>query len=223
MIGLGAISLYALGAVATSYGLGAALMGKLHPEAPKEQATKKASVRLAVAAQKDAPKRIMVPEKIAFCVVEYLRDEGLNAYPLIPEDLDETINLWCDDVGVERISTQRVRELIALLPGVSRTRFRLATNHPINRYVRNRMIARKHAIGEKATAYVIADRPWVTPYDTPENAGSHLGSDPTDVGHTCTSGTPPTHLRQTRGRTHKTSDRTYVSDVGNSDIRMEAA
>lgn len=160
MIGLEALGLYAIGAVAASYGLGVAMFGAKVPAVP---ATKKTPLRVAVARERAIAKRIVVPEKVALCVVEYLRSEGLHAYPLIPEDLDDEINHWCDTAGVERVSTQHVRELIALLPGVSRDRIRPHTSSPKNRAVRARMVARGRKIGEKVTVYTIADTPWVAP------------------------------------------------------------
>ncbi len=216
--GIEIIALIAAGTFAASVGVASRLYAHNTATLANHKPSKKTALHVAVARERAVAKRRMVPEKIALCVVEYLRAEGLNAYPIIPEDLDDTINLWCDDAGVARVSTQRVRELIALLPGVDRPRIRLATNHPANRYVRNRMIARGHPVGEKATAYVISDAPQVTPCATPENLGSHPGSHPTSVQ-------PLTHVRPTRGRPRKTPDRTYVSsdDQGWSDGRREAA
>lgn len=214
MIGLGAISLYALGAVATSYGLGAALMGKLLPEAPKVQAKKKASVRIAVAARTAAQKRTVIPEKIALLVVEYLRDEGHNEYPFIPEDLDAEIIHFCDASGIERVSTQRVRELIALLPGVYRPRPRLSMSDPKHRYVRARMLHYGRKVGEKATYYEILDTPCeepATPVATPLSIA--------------TSGQPDQHLCPSPVRTVRTRDRKSGQNRTNvrPDIRMEAA
>lgn len=217
-IGIEIIGLLAAGTFAASLGIASRLCGPKLDTTSNPKRSKAPALRVAVAQERAKAKRRVIPEKIALCVVEYLRAEWLNEYPIIPEDLDDVINRWCDDAGVERVSTQRVRELIALLPGVTRTRFRMATNHPANRYVRNRMIARGHPVGEKATAYVISDGPRVTPCVTPENAGSPLVPHPT-------SGRPVTHVRPTRGRSRKTSDRTHVSsdDQSWSDVRREAA
>lgn len=210
MIGLEALALYGIGAMAASYGLGAALFG---PRVPEPAPVKKTPLRVAVARERAVAKRRMVPEKVALCVVEYLRSEGLNAYPLIPDDLDDEINHWCDAAGVERVSTQHVRELIALLPGVSRDRIRPHTGAPKNRAVRARMAARGRKIGEKVTVYTIADTPWVAPEGLTQVC-------PVTVQ-------PVSNVRPTRGRSVRTADRKCVRkhDPTESwaDIAREAA
>jgi len=157
--GLEIIGLVAAGTFAATLGMGARLYGRLQPVSPSPKKSAKTALHVAVAAERARAKRHMAPEKIALQVVEYLRAEGLHAYPLIPEDLDDAINLWCDDAGIERGSTQTIRELIALLPGVKRDRARLNPTNPKHRSVQNRLIAHKRAVKDKATFYVISDPP----------------------------------------------------------------
>lgn len=202
-----------------SMAAGAAVMARIFPSSPKPGKSKKAAMPVAVARERARAKRCMIPEKIALMVVEYLRNEGLNAYPLIPDDLDDEINRWCDAAGVERASTQHIRELIALLPGVARERIRPNTNHPKNRYVRNRLIARGRTIGEKATVYAISDGPIVRPDMLADTPCATPAARP-KPGRTL-SNPGPTHVRS--GRTRDPKVRPDDHQVWPSDVPRRAA
>lgn len=204
---------------AASVGIAAHLYGRTYATHPPHNPTNKTALHAAVSRERAATKRNVIPEKIALMVVEYLRNEGLNAYPLIPEDLDDEINHWCDMSGVERPSTQHVRELIAMLPGVSRDRIRPNTNHPKNRSVRNRMIARGRKIGEKATVYTISDGPVVRPDIAPDIPPDMPMARPNPVRTVSNSG-------RTDGRSGRTREPKVRPDIHQdwSDIqRREAA
>mgnify|MGYP007011831532 CR=1 FL=1 len=217
--GLEIIGLAAAGTFAVSLGIAARLCGRFNPKPVASPNLAKTALHAAVARERAATKRNVIPEKIALMVVEYLRNEGLNAYPLIPEDLDDEINRWCDVSGVERPSTQHVRELIAMLPGVSRDRIRPNTNHPKNRSVRNRMIARGRTIGEKATVYTISDGPVVRPDIAPDTPPDMPMARPNPVRTVSNSG-------RTDGRSGRTREPKVRPDIHQdwSDIqRREAA
>lgn len=200
--GLEIIGLVAAGTFAATLGIAARLGGRSPVPAPVAATATKPAPRLAVAQERAAPKRIVVPEKIAILVVEYLRAEGHNEYPFIVEDLDLEIMHVCDAFGIERVSAQRVRELIALLPGVYRPRPRLNMHDPKHRYVRNRMIAHGRAVGEKVTYYEILDTPAecpATPLGTPQTEVATPTVRPDTPIVRPTSGRP-------RGRTVRTGD-----------------
>ncbi len=210
--GLEIIGLAAAGTFAVSLGIAARLCGRSAVSASNATPNKKTALHVAVARERARAKRCMVPEKIALQVVEYLRAEGLNAYPLIPEDLDEAINLWCDDAGVERVSTQTVKELIALLPGVSRPRPRLNMTKPEHRYVRRRQIVRiqnsdhpNDRPNDRPVIYVISD---VRQTIRPDKAVRPVATD----GEGNKSGRTVTSQRPSSVRTVRTSDRTHDQD-----------
>lgn len=101
-----------------------------------------------------AKRRLLTAAEIAAGVVADLREEGWTDIPFIPADLDDEIRCWCELQGVEPIATMLVREEIATLPGVRRTRPWLNAYDPNHRYLRRRQRARGEE-NDRPTVYLL--------------------------------------------------------------------
>lgn len=97
---------------------------------------------------------LLGPRRIAELVVAHLRDEGFVNYPFTPSDLDAEIDRWCEKARVKLGSLQRIRETVAALPGVKRTRLRLNSFDPRHQYIRRRLRASGQD-GDYPTVYFI--------------------------------------------------------------------
>lgn len=102
-------------------------------------------------------KVLLNPSEIAVRVVEDLRLEGMTDYPFIPADLDAEIDRWCRTNNVEPASGNLVREAIASLPDVTRTRIWLNAYDPAHRYIRRRQRAHGEE-SDRPTIYLLVDR-----------------------------------------------------------------
>ncbi|MFA5901730.1 MAG: hypothetical protein WC829_21745 [Hyphomicrobium sp.] len=86
-------------------------------------------------------KTFLQPQQIAERLIAELRADGLTDYPFIPADLDKEIERWCEANEVEPVSGILVREVMATLPGVDRTRPWLNQRTAEHRYIRRRQRA----------------------------------------------------------------------------------
>ena len=99
--------------------------------------------------------RVMLgPDAIAERVISHLREEGFIDYPFTRADLDSEIERWCEKARVKLGSLQRIRETVAALPGVKRTRLRLNSFDPRHQYIRRRLRASGQD-GDYPTVYFI--------------------------------------------------------------------
>jgi hypothetical protein len=128
----------------------------------------KESVRAAVAQQRAIPRlRKVLPGQIAERVVANIRVGGLNAYAMIPHDLDAEITNWCRENNVECPPIHTMRTAVASIPGVRSRRVRLNKSSPEHAYIRERQAV--HGItNEYPTVYWIDDLP-DTKEDTEQN------------------------------------------------------
>lgn len=124
-------------------------------------APSKTSIRAAVVQQKARPKkRVMAPAFVAHYVLDNLRYDDSEDHPLLPGDLDDFIDQWCDDNGVERVAKATVREIIAQKTSmVTKVRTRLNMDNPAHRWVRQRQIARGEPLNDRPTIYIMANTP----------------------------------------------------------------
>lgn len=123
-----------------------------------------------VAEARGKRKRKMLPAQIAERVVASIRAASLNAMPMIPYDLDQSIERWCEQHKIELVPIGLVREEIALIPGVRRTRPWLNSNDPIHAYIRERQRFSGKEI-DRPTIYWIDDLP---EHRTTDRTGSNL-------------------------------------------------
>jgi hypothetical protein len=86
-------------------------------------------------------KRLLAREVIAVRVVEALRHKTKTAWYL-PNDIDETLEWWCDKHQVVPPSCDLIRELIKKAPGVTLERLRLK-QRPDLEWVREQLRADK--------------------------------------------------------------------------------
>jgi hypothetical protein len=60
--------------------------------------------------------------EVAQGIARQLADDGLAGYPLLPDDVDAAGAAWCAGQDLEPAPPSLVREALAALPGVVRTR-----------------------------------------------------------------------------------------------------
>jgi hypothetical protein len=128
----------------------------------------KPSLRTSMAHHKARPKkRVMPPAFVAHYVLDSLRYDDSENYPVLPGDLDDFIDAWCDENEVERVPKSTVREIIALSPEVTKIRTRLNLNNPAHRFVRDRQKVRQDKRGEplndRPIIYIMANVPATEP------------------------------------------------------------
>lgn len=128
----------------------------------------KTSLRSDIARRKALPKkRVMAPVFVAHYVLDSLRYDDSENYPVLPGDLDDFIDAWCDENDVERVPKATVREIIALAPEVTKIRTRLNLNNPAHRFVRDRQKVRQDKRGEplndRPIIYIMANVPATEP------------------------------------------------------------
>ena len=140
----------------------------IHGENVTMLIAEKESVRAAVAQQRALPRlRKVLPGQIAERVVANIRVGGLNAYAMIPHDLDAEITNWCRENNVECPPIHTMRTAVASIPGVRSRRVRLNKSSPEHAYIRERQSV--HGItNEYPTVYWIDDLP-DTKEDTEQN------------------------------------------------------
>ena len=85
-------------------------------------------VAAAVEAAKGRRRRRASPGEVAEGVARVLVDDGLAGYPLIADDIDEAATAWCEAHNLTPAPASMVREALAALPSVSRSRTRLRSD-----------------------------------------------------------------------------------------------
>lgn len=143
----------------------------------------KPSLPAAVARQQAMPKkRRVAPYAVAHYVLDNLRFDDSEDHPVLPGDLDDFIDRWCDENEVERVPKSTVREIIALAPEVTKIRVRLNMDNPAHRWVRERQKIRGEPLNDRPVVYIMAnqtatepacpasDRPVANPCPTPDRS-----------------------------------------------------
>jgi hypothetical protein len=161
-------ALLALSTGSTLWAISASYSARKAQASHSPRPSTKESVRAAVAQQRALPRlRKVLPGQIAERVVANIRVGGLNAYAMIPHDLDAEITNWCRENNVECPPIHTMRTAVASIPGVRSRRVRLNKSSPEHAYIRERQSV--HGItNEYPTVYWIDDLP-DTKQDTEQN------------------------------------------------------
>lgn len=164
-----------LWAISASYGARRARAS--HSQQPSTKTAPIVPAAQHIAQARASRKRVLRVEQVAELVARAHQFEDSEYQPILPGDLDDFIDAWCDENEVERVSTPIVRELIGVLAFVKRTRVRLNMRNPAHRYVRARQIARGE-VNDRPTVYIVANAP-AEEVDSPVNVRSEANVRPT--------------------------------------------
>jgi hypothetical protein len=115
-------------------------------------------VAAAVAPARGRRRRRASAGEVAQGIARQLADDGLAGYPLLPDDVDAAGAAWCAGQDLEPAPPSLVREALAALPGVVRTRTRLRADDA-SHVALARRLRRLGRPDDRATLFTVAAVP----------------------------------------------------------------